>query len=83
MGKTKVPITTTQINFPVVFQPSGGKEDVYVMTLVDPSKNIFTATKVSDKSLYNFKPTDQVIVIDDVPNYTPSALGAILLAIKV
>jgi hypothetical protein len=83
MTKPKVPITAAAINFPVMFTPPGGKETVYVMSLVDPSKNIFTGLKVGDKTPYNFKSSDMVIILDDVPGFPAPVLGPILLALPV
>lgn len=82
MAKTKVPITSAGIDFAVMFTPPSGEEDVFVMKIIDPSKNIFSAVKVSDKSVYNFKSTDQVVVLDDVPGVPAPAVGPILLALK-
>ena len=69
----------------VLFTPEGGKEDVYVMILIDPVNNIFTAIKVSDKSPFNFNGDDKVIkleALDSVPIPLPSVImGPMLLAL--
>ena len=72
----QIPIFLTKINDAVMFAPPGLKEDVFVVSLVDPSKQLFMSIKASDKSPYQFKSTDMVTKID-VPG-----IGQILLALK-
>lgn len=83
MGKVKVPITATAVNFGVMFKGPGDKqEEAYVMILVDPSKQIFNATKVKDKSPFSFPPTAMVTILDDIPGQPPPSVGPILLSLK-
>lgn len=66
----------------LLFQPPDGKEDAYVMLVVDPAHNIFTATQVSNKTVYTFRSTDMVIkleALDAVPPLPSSVIGAKLL----
>lgn len=82
MAKPKVPIASVAVSFPVIFTPPGGKETVYVMSIIDPTKNIYSAITVGTKAPYNFKSSDQVVVLDDVPGFPPPVFGQILLALK-
>ena len=63
----------------VLFKPPDGKEDAYVMLLVDSVHNIFTATKASDKTVYTFKSTDMVVKIEAPPLFPSTLIGAKLL----
>ena len=70
-----IPVIASKPNDPVMFTPPGGKEDVYVMMIVDPVNQIFQGIKVADKSPITFTPADIVYLIE-VP-----ALGPVLLAL--
>lgn len=70
-----VPINTCVVSDAVMFTAPNDKEDVYVLTVVDPSKSIFTATRISNKSVYQFLPTDLVTKVN-VPG-----IGVALLAL--
>lgn len=71
----EVSVNTLVVNDAVLFTPPGGVEDVFVLTVVDPSKNIYTAIQASNKSIYNFKPDDMV------QNIGVPGLGLVLLAL--
>ncbi len=60
----QVPINSCVLNDAVMFTAPEDVEDVYVLTVVDVSKSIFTATRVSNKSVFNFSPVDMVTKID-------------------
>lgn len=82
MGKSKVSITTTAVNFAVMFKaPSDTQDEVYVMTVVDPVNQIFTGIRVAGKISFNFPPTATVIVLDDIPGFPPPSVGPVLLAL--
>lgn len=78
----KISITAIKSSEAVLFTPPGDKEDVFVISVVDPSKNIFSALRASNKTPYNFKSTDMVIKIDASPLFPSSVIGPILLALK-
>jgi len=77
----KVLVSTMKPSEAVLFTPPKGKEDAYVMLVVDPVNNIFTATKASDKSVYTFKSTDEVVKIDASPLFPSMVIGPMLLAL--
>ena len=77
---TKIQISKLKLNDAFFFDSETDKE-IYVAVVVDASKQIFKATKISNKSQITLKPTDKIIVVDDVPDFPSPKLGQELLKI--
>ena len=77
----KIPITSTIPSEAILFTAPGDQESAYVVLVIDPAHNIFTATKVKDKSVYTFKSTDEVVKLDAPPLFPSVVIGPILLAL--
>jgi hypothetical protein len=65
----QVPVSLTKINDPILFKiPGTSTEELYVMTVVDATKQIFIGKKVKNKSDFTFSPSDKVRIIPPPAN---------------
>ena len=72
---SNVPISSVPVNGAFVWQPPGSDSlKAYVMTVSDPTKNIFIAKDAKTKAPRNFKATDVVKYIPE-PSLGPKLLA--------